>query len=194
VLQQAAATAAAWTECTKKCSADALARETPTASQSPARKSGAFLLVERRASPPVHLNSVPRVAGGGRAGGRGFTRLHNQRRGCPILARPLRKSGNHTDRTMGFAFHAAVSALRYRHPFQSCHPERNFVIGKANDKGESKDPYVCPHRSRQRKAFSPRGNRPGGPFLAAPSQEVGNHTDRTMGFAFHAASAPNERA
>ena len=26
------------------------------------------------------------------AGGQGFTRLHNQRRGCPILARPLRKS------------------------------------------------------------------------------------------------------
>ena|ERR1700674_2028917 len=27
--------------------------------------------------------------------------------GCPILARSLRKSGKHTDRTMGFAFHAA---------------------------------------------------------------------------------------
>jgi hypothetical protein len=93
--------------------------------------------------------------------------------GGPSFARPLRKGGNHTDRTMGFAFHAAVSALRYRHPFQSCHPERNFVIGKANDKVESKDPYVCQHRPRQRKAFSPRRNRPGGPFLAAPSQGVG---------------------
>jgi hypothetical protein len=37
-------------------------------------------------------------------------------------------------------FTAAVSVLRYRHPFQPCHPERNFVIGKANDKVESKDP------------------------------------------------------
>jgi len=45
-----------------------------------------------------------------------------------------------TLRTMDFAFHATVSALRYRDPFQPCHPERNFVIGKANDKVESKDP------------------------------------------------------
>jgi len=33
----------------------------------------------------------------------------SKRRGCPILARPLCKGGNHTDRTMGFAFHAACA-------------------------------------------------------------------------------------
>jgi hypothetical protein len=43
------------------------------------------------------------------AGGQSFTRLHNQRRGCPILARPLRKSGNHTDRALGFAFRTAYA-------------------------------------------------------------------------------------
>ena len=53
----------------------------------------------------------------------------------------------------GFAFHTAVSTLRYRHTFQSCLPERNFVIGKTNDNVESKDPYVCHH--------CPRNARPG---------------------------------
>ncbi len=33
----------------------------------------------------------------------------SKRRGCPILARPLRKSGNHTDGTMDFALHAACA-------------------------------------------------------------------------------------
>jgi hypothetical protein len=45
---------------------------------------------------------------------RSFTRLHNQRRGCPILARPLRKSGNHTDRTMGLAFTPRVPQMSVR--------------------------------------------------------------------------------
>jgi hypothetical protein len=52
---------------------------------------------------------VPEGRPSSRPGGRGFTRLHNQRRGCPILARSLRKSGNHTDRTMGFAFHCVIN-------------------------------------------------------------------------------------
>ena len=75
-------------------------------------------------------------------------------------------------------------------------------FGEANDKVESKDPYVCQHRPRQRKAFSPcviggwprlyrlHNQRRGCPILARPLRKSGNHTDRTMGFAFHAASAP----
>src|SRR6266849_10023455 len=54
------------------------------------------------------------------AGGQGFTRLHNQRRGCPILARPLRKSGNHTDRTMVLTFHG-VGVFAVYSPLKMCY-------------------------------------------------------------------------
>jgi hypothetical protein len=101
---------------------------------------------------------VPEGRPSSRPSGRGLSRLHNQRRGCPILARPLRKSlpcfaeapseaeggvegvGTTLIAQWALPFTAAVSVLRYRHPLQPCHPERNFVIGKANDKVESKDP------------------------------------------------------
>jgi len=73
--------------------------------------------------------------------------------------------------------------------FQLCHPERNFVVGEADDKVESKDPMfvdTTPGNARRSRraviawvAHSLRHHRKGG-----------NHTDRTMGFAFHRRACP----
>ena len=66
-------------------------------------------------------------------------------RACPVFAEAPSEAEGEVEGVgttliaqLGFAFQAAVSTLRYRHPFQPCHPERNFVIGKANYKVESK--------------------------------------------------------
>src|SRR5882672_4650702 len=60
--------------------------------------------------------------------------------GAPFLRVLCARVGTTLIAQWALPFTAAVSVLRYRHPFQPCHPERNFVIGKANDKVESKDP------------------------------------------------------
>jgi hypothetical protein len=62
------------------------------------------------------------------------------RPGGPLLAAPSQGVGTRLIAQWALPFappsRAAISA-----PFSICHPERNFVIGKANDKVESKDPY-----------------------------------------------------
>jgi len=77
----------------------------------------------------------------------------------------------------------------HRHLFQSCHPERNFVIGKANDKVESKEPMsldTTPGNARR----SHRAVIAQVPHSCASfAQEWGNHTDRTMGLASQLPSA-----
>src|SRR5947209_2847161 len=74
----------------------------------------------------------------------GWPRLHPPAQPTPWVPHSCASFAQEWETTLiaqwALPFTAAVSVLRYRHPFQPCHPERNFVIGKANDKVESKDP------------------------------------------------------
>jgi len=88
--------------------------------------------------------------------------------------------GNQTDRTMGFAFHAAVSALRYRHPFQSVILSGTLLLAKPMTKWNRRTPTSV--NTARGKA------RPGMPHSCAPfAQDWGTTLIAQVVFAFHVA-------
>jgi len=103
---------------------------------------------------------------------------------------------------MGFAFQAAVACCDIGTLFNPVILSGTLSFGKANDKVESKDPMFVDttpgNARRSHRAIIGWVDQPLRVLCARAcperSRRAGNHTDRTMGFASHAACAPNERA
>src|SRR5258708_21586973 len=92
-----------------------------------------------------HIRKKPRMCGAPGCVERFFYLCRETCRGCPILARPLRKSGSHTDRTMALPFTPRASQMSVRKIKIRLRPRRRSLIMPAVRPPTPHKPQQLPH-------------------------------------------------